>query len=141
MSNNEENQTTLTAEIVSAYVANNSVQAENLPALIESVHAAIALLGAPPVAEARPPAVNPKKSVHDDYIVCLEDGKKFTSIKRHLMAHHGLTPGEYRAKWGLPSGYPMSAPNYGARRSELAKKFGLGRKPKGPVKEKRAKRA
>ena len=94
-----------------------------------------------PVPEARPPAVNPKKSVHDDYIVCLEDGKKFTSLKRHLMAHHGLTPEEYRAKWGLPRDYPMSAPNYGAKRSELAKKFGLGRKPKGPVKGKRAKRA
>ena len=138
MSNWEENYTALTAEIVSAYVANNSVQAENLPVLIESLHAAIALLGAPPVAEARRPAVNPKRSVHDDYIVCLEDGKKFTSIKRHLMAHHGLTPEEYRVKWSLPRDYPMSAPNYGARRSELAKKFGLGRKRKGPIKGKRA---
>jgi predicted transcriptional regulator len=143
MSNNEENYTTLTAEIVSAYVANNSVQAENLPALIESVHAAMVLLGAPPVAEAHPPAVNPKKSVHDDYIVCLEDGKKFKSLKGHLMSHHGLTPEEYRAKWDLPAGYPMAAPSYATMRSELAKKIGLGRNVRGPAADngKRGKRA
>ena len=82
-------------------------------------------------AEKQKPAVNPKRSVHDDYIVCLEDGKKFKSLKRHLMTHYNLTPEEYREKWGLDANYPMVAPNYAAARSQLAKKMGLGRKPKG----------
>ena len=141
MSNSEENYTALTADIVSAYVANNSVQAGNVPALIESIHAAIAGLSAPPAPPVQQPAVNPKRSVHDDYIVCLEDGKKFKSLKRHLMALHGLTPEEYRAKWDLPRDYPMAAPNYAVKRSELAKKMGLGRIPKVPIKGKRGKRA
>lgn len=80
-------------------------------------------------AEAQKPAANPKRSVHDDHIVCLEDGKKFKSLKRHLMTHHALSPDEYRAKWGLPSDYPMVAPSYSASRSALAKTMGLGRKP------------
>ena len=141
MSNSEENYTALTADIVSAYVANNSVQAGNVPALIESIHAAIAGLSAPPAPPVQQPAVNPKRSVHDDYIVCLEDGKKFKSLKRHLMALHDLTPEEYRAKWDLPRDYPMAAPNYAVKRSEHAKKMGLGRIPKIPTKGKSGKRA
>ena len=141
----------LTAEIVAAYVSNNAVQASNLPELIASVHAAVAGLGNPVAAAPEPlvPAVNPKKSIFPDYLVCLEDGKKFTSMKRHLSGL-GLTPAEYRAKWGLPNDYPMVAPNYAAHRSEMAKKLGFGRKKgvksepkansKAPVK-KRAKKA
>ena len=141
MSNNEVDYTARTAEIVSAYVANNSVQAGNLPALIASVHTAIAGLQAPVAPPPQQPAVNPKRSVHDDYIVCLEDGKRFKSLKRHLMTHHGLTPQEYRAKWDLPASYPMTAPSYATMRSELAKKVGLGRKVKGPIRGKRGKRS
>ena len=138
MSNKEENYTALTAEIVSAYVANNSVQTGSLAALIASIFDAVAGLEAP-VAPPQKPAVDPKRSVHDDYIVCLEDGKKFTSLKRHLMSEHGLTPQEYQIKWGLSGGYPMSAPSYAARRSDIAKRLGLGRKAKRPIKEKRDK--
>ena len=120
----------LTAEIVGAYVANNSVQMGNLSELIASVHAAVAdLHRAPdPEAPAKAPAVNPKKSVFPDYIICLEDGKRFKSMKRHL-GLLGMTPDEYRAKWGLPRDYPVVAPNYAVARSELAKSMGLGRKP------------
>ena len=121
----------LTAEIVSAYVSNNPVPASEIPAFIASVHAALAGLTGTPQSESEPaqkPAVNPKKSVFPDYIVCLEDGKKFKSLKRHLMTHYGMTPDEYRAKWNLPADYPMVAPSYAAARSELAKKMGLGRK-------------
>jgi predicted transcriptional regulator len=127
MSNSDELLTELTAEIVSAYVANNAVQADNLPELIASVHSAVVGLGAPPVPEPPTPAVNPKRSVFPDYIVSLEDGRTFKSMKRHL-ALLGMTPDEYRAKWGLPRDYPMVAPSYAAARSELAKKSGLGRK-------------
>jgi predicted transcriptional regulator len=141
MSNIEDNVTALTAEIVSAYVANNSVQAANLSALIASVHTAVAGLGAPTPAEAPVPAADPKRSVRPDYIVCLEDGRRFKSLKRHLMAHFGLTPDEYRTKWNLPRDYPMVAPNYAAARSELARSMGLGRKPKAPVKAAAAKQA
>jgi len=152
MSNSEELLTGLTAEIVSAYVANNAVQAGNLPELIASVHSAVMGLGAPSAPEPPAPAVNPKRSVFPDYIVSLEDGRKFKSMKRHV-GLLGLTPDEYRAKWGLPRNYPMVAPNYAAARSELAKKAGFGRKPsaklkpkapvkqKAPAKAKRAKRA
>ena len=134
----------VTADIVAAYVANNSVQAAGLSDLIASVHAAVASLGgqtAEPAAK-QEPAVNPKKSVFPDYIICLEDGKKFKSLKRHLTLL-GLTPAEYRTKWRLAAKYPMVAPNYAASRSELAKKMGLGRKPAAaaPVKAKRAKKA
>lgn len=120
----------LTADIVSAYVSNNPIPVTGLADLIASVHSSLSGLGqgsAVP-AEAQVPAVNPKKSVFPDYIVCLEDGKKFKSLKRHL-ALHGLTPDEYRARWGLKPDYPMVAPNYAAQRSELAKASGLGRKP------------
>jgi predicted transcriptional regulator len=123
------NFTELTAEIVSAYVANNAVQTGNLPALIESVHGAVSALGQPQRPEPQAPAVNPKRSVFPDYVVSLEDGRKFRSMKRHL-GLLGMTPDEYRAKWGLPRDYPMVAPNYAAARSELAKKMGLGRKAK-----------
>lgn len=121
----------LTAEIVSAYVSNNPVPAGELPAVIASIHSALKSLGSPKhdsVAPEQKPAVNPKKSVHPDYIVCLEDGQHFKSLKRHLMAHYGLTPEEYRTKWNLPFDYPMVAPNYAAARSALAKRMGLGRK-------------
>ncbi|TKT81209.1 MucR family transcriptional regulator [Aquamicrobium sp. LC103] len=124
----------LTADVVAAYVSNNPVPVGELPNLIADVHAALGRVGG--VAEQAPvdkqkPAVNPKKSVHDDYIICLEDGKKFKSLKRHLMTHYNLTPDQYREKWGLDANYPMVAPNYAAARSQLAKKMGLGRKRKG----------
>lgn len=127
----------LTAHIVSAYVENNSVPMAALPELIRSVSNSISNLGNQPVEEpaaAPVPAVNPKRSVHADHIVCLEDGKKFKSLKRHLMTHHQMTPQEYRAKWNLSSDYPMVAPNYAEARSSLAKSMGLGRKPE-PVPE------
>ena len=124
----------LTADVVSAYVSNNPVPVADLPALIGQVHAALkATAGASVSAEepeALKPAVSIKKSVMADYIICLDDGKKFKSLKRHLSSHYGLTPDEYRAKWGLPADYPMVAPNYAAARSALAKTMGLGRKPK-----------
>jgi predicted transcriptional regulator len=119
----------LTADIVASYVTNNSVAAVELPKLIQSVHDAIVATGKPqsaPVAELVP-AVNPKKSVQPDWIISLEDGKKYKSLKRHL-ATKGLTPDEYRAKWNLPKDYPMVAANYSAQRSNLAKTLGLGRK-------------
>ncbi|MER2535836.1 MAG: MucR family transcriptional regulator [Rhizobiaceae bacterium] len=122
----------LTAHIVAAYVENNSVPIAALPELIRSVSSSISGLGSQPAEEpaaAPVPAVNPKRSVHSDHIVCLEDGKKFKSLKRHLMTHHQMTPQEYRAKWNLPSDYPMVAPNYAEARSSLAKSMGLGRKP------------
>lgn len=119
----------LAADIVSAYVSNNTVPAADLPALIAEVHRAlIATSGGhtEPAPEPLKPAVNPKKSVFPDYIVCLEDGKKFKSLKRHLRTHYDLSPEEYREKWGLAPDYPMVAPNYAAARSALAKKMGLG---------------
>lgn len=129
----DDNLIELTADVVAAYVSNNPVQVGDLPALISDIHAALARVGGAPEpapAEKQKPAVNPKRSVFDDYIICLEDGKKFKSLKRHLMTHYGLTPEEYREKWGLDSTYPMVAPNYAAARSQLAKKMGLGRKRK-----------
>lgn len=122
----------LTADVVAAYVSNNPIQVGDLPNLIADVHAALSRVGGPePVQVEKPkPAVNPKKSVFDDYIICLEDGKKFKSLKRHLMTHYGLSPEDYREKWGLDPSYPMVAPNYAAARSQLAKKMGLGRKRK-----------
>lgn len=137
------NYTELTADIVSAYVANNSVPAGHLPELIATIHKAVSGLSQPPapVAEPQAPAVNPKRSVHPDYIISLEDGKRFKSLKRHLMTHYGLTPEEYRLKWDLPADYPMVAPNYAATRSELAKKMGLGRKRGTKVKAKAGKRS
>lgn len=119
----------LTADIVSAYVSNNTVASSDLPALISSVHSALsstAQKASEPIVEELKPAVPIKKSVTDQHIICLEDGKKFKSLKRHLRTHFDLTPEEYRAKWGLPVDYPMVAPGYAAARSELAKKMGLG---------------
>ncbi|PBC04279.1 MucR family transcriptional regulator [Mesorhizobium sp. WSM3860] len=120
----------LTADIVSAYVSKNAVTVSSLPDLIVSVNSSLARIGQPiePEKPAQVPAVNPKRSVTPDYIICLEDGKKFRSLKRHLTTHFGLTPDEYREKWGLPRDYPMVAPNYSESRSALAKSMGLGRK-------------
>ena len=119
----------LTAEIVSAYVSNNTVVASDLPGLISDVHHALSRAtnnSAPMEREELRPAIAVKRSVTPDYIICLEDGKKFKSLKRHLRTHYNLSPEEYREKWGLPHDYPMVAPNYAAARSELAKKMGLG---------------
>ncbi|MGX5802639.1 MucR family transcriptional regulator [Bradyrhizobium sp. Arg314] len=121
----------LTADIVSAYVSKNPVPVASLPGLIASVNSSLSRIGQPtePEKPAQAPAVNPKRSVFPDYIICLEDGKKFKSLKRHIAVHYGLAPDEYREKWGLRPDYPMVAPNYSASRSELAKSSGLGRKP------------
>lgn len=131
---NSEHLVSLTADIVSAYVTRNNVPAGDLPSLIAGIHQSLAALGngTQPETPALTPAVPVKKSVTPDYIVCLEDGKKFKSLKRHLGVHYNLTPDEYRAKWGLPRDYPMVAPSYAAARSTLAKTMGLGRKPKAP---------
>lgn len=121
-----------TAEIVAAYFANNHVSKDEVAGVIATVYAALSDLAAPASAAVEPeplqPAVPIKKSVTPDYIISLEDGKQFKSLKRHLATHYGMTPDEYRAKWGLPKDYPMVAANYAARRSELAKTLGLGRK-------------
>jgi predicted transcriptional regulator len=125
---NEEEILKLVTEIVTAYVSRNAVAAEDLPNVIKSVHATLGgIQGAETGAPVRPPAVPVKKSVTPDYIVCLEDGKKLKMLKRYLRAQYGLTPEAYRAKWNLPADYPMTAPNYAARRSEFAKQIGLGR--------------
>jgi predicted transcriptional regulator len=119
----------LTAEIISAYVSNNTVVASDLPAIIGDVHDALSKASqriAQTEREELRPAVTVKKSVTPDYIVCLEDGKKFKSLKRHLRTHYNLSPEEYREKWGLPHDYPMVAPNYAQARSALAKQMGLG---------------
>lgn len=125
----------MTTDIVSAYVGNNSVAAADLPALILSVHKALSQTStgeeaAPPVPQE--PAVSVRKSITPDYLICLEDGLKFKSLKRHLRTKYDMSPEEYRAKWGLAKDYPMVAPNYAKARSELAKQMGLGqggRKP------------
>jgi len=127
----QDNLIELTADVVSAYVSNNSIQSADLPALISEVHAALhQTLGGPaePEPEPQKPAVSIKKSVTPDFIICLEDGKKFKSLKRHLRTHYDLTPEDYRDKWNLPADYPMVAPNYAKARSMLAKKMGLGQK-------------
>jgi predicted transcriptional regulator len=120
----------MTAEIVAAYVSANSVAPHDLPRLIETVHASLQGLSGKVdggvVAEANAPAVPIKKSVTADFIICLEDGKKFKSLKRHLRTRYGMTPEEYRARWNLPHDYPMVAPNYAKARSDLAKRMGLG---------------
>ena len=119
----------LAADIVSAYVSNNSVPAGDLPGLISQVHLALARVGngaAEASAEAPKPAIAIKKSVTPDYIICLEDGKKFKSLKRHLRTQYNLTPEQYREKWGLAPDYPMVAPNYAKARSDLAREMGLG---------------
>ena len=119
----------LTAEIVSAYVSKNTVPAADIPGLINQVHAALARVSAKSgdtPAEPAKPAVSLKKSITPEYIVCLEAGKKFKSLKRHLRTRYGMTPEQYREKWGLPSDYPMVAPKYAEARSQLAKQMGLG---------------
>jgi predicted transcriptional regulator len=119
----------LAAEIVSAYVSNNSVPASDLPSLLSDVHSALVRVstGVAVVApEAAKPAVPPKKSITNDYIVCLEDGRKFKSLKRHLRTQYNMSPEEYREKWALPPDYPMVAPAYAKARSALAKQMGLG---------------
>jgi predicted transcriptional regulator len=119
----------LTAEIVAAYVSKNALASGELPALIGDVHQALAQVsggGEVAVRDEMKPAVPVKRSVTPDYIICLEDGKRFKSLKRHLRTHYKLSPEEYRAKWQLPHDYPMVAPNYAAARSRLAKKMGLG---------------
>ncbi|MFL5254879.1 MAG: MucR family transcriptional regulator [Rhodopila sp.] len=118
----------LTAQIVSAHVTKNTVPVEELPALIREVYKTLSTVGeAPAPVEALKPAVAVTKSVFADHIICLEDGKQMTMLKRHLMTEHNLTVDQYRAKWGLPANYPMVAPNYAETRSSLAKKMGLGR--------------
>lgn len=121
----------LTVEVVVAHVSNNAVTVGDTPALIETVHAALARLGSPaqPERVADVPAVSVRASVKPDYLVCLEDGKKLKMLKRHLMTRYGMTPDDYRTKWNLPADYPMVAPNYAAQRREMAKKIGLGRLP------------
>jgi predicted transcriptional regulator len=119
----------LTADIVSAYLSNNPTPASEIPNLISQVHSALLRVSsgrseAP--AEPAKPAVSLKKSINPDYLVCLEDGKRFKSLKRHLRTQYNMTPEQYRDKWGLPTDYPMVAPNYAVARSQLAKKMGLG---------------
>lgn len=119
----------LTAQIVSAYVSNNSVPSGDLSSLINQVHSALSRVSSGQVdatSEPLKPAVSVKKSITPDHIVCLEDGKKFKSLKRHLRTQYNMTPEQYRDKWALPPDYPMVAPNYAAARSQLAKQMGLG---------------
>jgi len=121
----------LSVDLVSAYVMNNTVSTTDLPGLITQVHSTLKNLGentTGAVKEDLKPAVPVKKSVSNDFIICLEDGKKFKSLKRHLRTHYNLSPDEYRAKWNLPADYPMVAPSYSETRSSLAKQNGLGRK-------------
>ena len=122
----------LTAEIVAAYVSNNSVAANDLPNVISQVYAALGgtTMSVEEVAEKQKPAVTVRRSIQNDYLICLEDGQKYKSLKRHLMTHHGLTPEQYREKWELPADYPMVAPAYAEARSRLAKEMGLGQKRK-----------
>jgi len=117
-----------TVEVVSAYVANNSVSPEELPELISQIYLALASLGIvePAKPETPKPVVPINKSITPDYIICLEDGKRLKMLKRHLKTAYNLTPEEYRARWGLPATYPMVAPNYAKQRSKLAKEIGLG---------------
>ncbi len=122
----------LSASVVGAYVSHNALSASDLPKLIAQVHQALTSLGGSAPVEAAPelkPAVPVKKSITPDYLICLEDGKKFKSLKRHLRTEYDMSPDEYRARWGLPPDYPMVAPNYSEARSQLAKSIGLGRKP------------
>jgi len=125
----------LTAQIVSAHVSNNNVPTEALPALIMDVYKTLSGVGAePPPAERPAPAVPVKKSVFPEYLICLEDGKKLKMLKRHLKTAYNMSPEQYRDRWDLPPDYPMVAPNYAKHRSSLAKKIGLGTKPRSPGK-------
>jgi predicted transcriptional regulator len=123
----------MTAEVAAAYVGNNTVAAAQLPEVIRTIYSSISALEGPGqgtgTGAGLKPMVPVKKSIAPDYIICLEDGKKLKMLKRHLRTSYGMTPEEYRIKWGLPADYPMVAPNYAAQRSAFAKKIGLGRKP------------
>lgn len=132
LENTEDTLLTLTADIVAAHVSNNSVAVNDLPNLIQNVHAALAdISGKAAAAEPTPqPKVSIRSSVKPDYIVCLEDGKKLKMLKRHLMTHYKMTPDQYRQKWGLSADYPMVAPNYAEQRRNLAKSIGLGTRRK-----------
>lgn len=123
----------LTADIVSSHVSNNSVAVSDLPSLIANVYASLAAVGTTnePEKAKQEPAVSVRSSIKPDYIVCLEDGKKLKMLKRHLMTSYGMTPDAYRTKWGLPADYPMVAPNYAERRRSLAIRIGLGNKRSG----------
>ncbi len=127
----------LTSTIVGAHVANNAITATDIPGLIATVHETLATLGTEKAAAKPEPAVPIKQSVKPDYIICLEDGKKLKMLKRHLTTAYSMTPDDYRKRWGLPPDYPMVAPNYAATRSALAKKIGLGRKPRTKMKARR----
>jgi|SRR5580698_1355167 predicted transcriptional regulator len=132
MADNASNETilNLAVQIVSAHVKHNKVDSDALPSFIEQVYRTLETIGSAPEEQPRPtPAVPLKRSVFADHIVCLEDGKKLKMLKRHLMTDHQLTPDQYRERWGLPRDYPMVATDYAAKRSALAKKIGLGRKP------------
>jgi predicted transcriptional regulator len=127
----------MTADIVSAYVGNNSIATADLPSLIQSIHRALTGVAGGGEAEAvapKEPAVPLKRSITPDFLVCLEDGRKFKSLKRHLRTKYNMSPEEYRAKWNLPKDYPMVAPNYARARSELAKQMGLGQGGRKPAK-------
>ena len=133
----------MTADIVSAYVGNNSVSASELPSLIANIHAALSQVNGGVVeAEVEPkePAVPIRKSISPDFLICLEDGRKFKSLKRHLRTKYDMSPEDYRAKWNLPKDYPMVAPNYAKARSELAKQMGLGQGGRKPARVVRAKK-
>lgn len=119
---------TLTADIVSSHVANNTVAVSDLPHLIENIYNTLSRLGTgiERVESKQEPAVSVRSSIKPDYIICLEDGKKLKMLKRHLMTHYNMSPEDYRTKWNLPADYPMVAPNYAAQRRQLAKKIGLG---------------
>ncbi len=129
---------TLTADIVAAHVSNNSVSVADIPSLITNVHTALSSLNGPAlvIETKQEPAVSIRSSIKQDFIVCLEDGKKLKMLKRHLMTHYGMTPDDYRAKWGLPKDYPMVAPAYAEKRRTLAVSIGLGRQPGGGRKKK-----
>ncbi len=135
----------LTSTIVAAHVSNNAVPTADLPGVIATVHETLAALGTEEAAPKPKPAVPIKKSVTPDYIICLEDGTEHKMLKRHLKTAHGMTPDDYRQRWGLPGDYPVVSPNYAATRSKLAKKIGLGRKrgakAKKPSKTKKPRKA
>jgi predicted transcriptional regulator len=140
---NEIDLTTLTADVVAAYVSNNALGADKIGELIGAIHSALSKASTQAVEPEKPdlvPAVSIKKSLGHDFIICLEDGKKFKSLKRHLKSHYDLSPEEYREKWGLPRDYPMVAPAYAAARSDLAKSMGLGQRKAAPVAKVAAKR-
>jgi predicted transcriptional regulator len=133
----------MTADIVSAYVGNNSVSANDLPSLISNIHAALSQVSTGVVEvepEIKEPAVPVRKSISPDFLICLEDGRKFKSLKRHLRTKYDMSPEDYRAKWNLPKDYPMVAPNYAKARSELAKQMGLGQGGRKPARAARAKK-